>query len=248
MAATVEIRSFHGATPDSGTNVASGSIRFKAADNDTVDANNPLAIPAAGTIYSYLKQLRFYAATTPSNTINNLKFYTDTANGFGTGVGLGAKTFVMFTGSSQNDFLGPQRASVLTPTGSDTGTFNQWTASTGTRTGCVDESPTPNDDTDYISDNTAGHQQSFTMTDLPVTPNAINGLSLHGRWRRDDAGPHTARLFLRNSGGTIQNEATESIAATYETKVYQRGLSPFSSGAWTKAEIDGLQAGVELVS
>jgi hypothetical protein len=100
VAATVEIRSYHAATPDSGTNVASGSIRFKAADNDTVDANNPLAIPGAGTIYSYLKQLRFYAATTPSNTINNLKFYTDGANGFGTGVGLTAATFVTLTGTA----------------------------------------------------------------------------------------------------------------------------------------------------
>jgi hypothetical protein len=100
VAATVEIRSFHGATPDAGTNVASGSIRFKAADNDTVDANNPLAIPGAGTIYSYVKQLRFYAATTPSNQINNLKFYTDSSNGFGTGVGLTAKTFVMQTGTA----------------------------------------------------------------------------------------------------------------------------------------------------
>lgn len=100
MPATVEIRSFHGATPDTGTNVASGSIRFKAADNDTVDANNPLAIPGAGTIYSYVKQLKFYAASTPSNTINNLKFYTDGANGFGTGVGLAAATFVSFTGTA----------------------------------------------------------------------------------------------------------------------------------------------------
>jgi hypothetical protein len=100
MAATVEIRSYHGATADSGTDVAGGSIRFKQADNDTVDANNPIPIPAAGTNYSYLKQLRFYAATTPSNTINNLKFYTDGANGYGTGVTLGAKAPAAYTGTA----------------------------------------------------------------------------------------------------------------------------------------------------
>jgi len=97
MAATVEIRSYHGSSPDSGTNVASGSVRFKQADNDTVDSNNPIPIPAAGTNYSYIKQLRFYAATTPANTINNLKFYTDGANGFGTGVGFNAKTGASYT-------------------------------------------------------------------------------------------------------------------------------------------------------
>jgi len=100
MPATVEIRSFHGATPDTGTNVASGSIRFKQADNDTVDANNPIPIPGAGTNYSYIKQFRFYAATTPANTINNLKFYSDGANGFGTGVSLGGKTNSVLTGTA----------------------------------------------------------------------------------------------------------------------------------------------------
>jgi len=100
MAATVEIRSFHGATPDSGTNVASGSIRFKAADNDTVDANNVLVIPTSSSIYSYLKQFKWYATSTPSNTINNLRFWTDGANGFGTGVSLAAGTFTTKTGTA----------------------------------------------------------------------------------------------------------------------------------------------------
>lgn len=97
MAATIEIRSYHGATPDGGTDKAGGSVRFKAADDDTVDANNPIAIPGAGTAYSYLKHFRFYAATSPSNTINNLKFYMDGANGFGTGVSLQCKQEVGYT-------------------------------------------------------------------------------------------------------------------------------------------------------
>lgn len=100
MAANIEIRSFHGATPDAGTNIASGSIRFKTADNDTVDSNNPLAVPSSSTIYSFIKQFKFYAATTPSNTINNLRFYTDGANGLGTGVGVSGKTFVSQVGTA----------------------------------------------------------------------------------------------------------------------------------------------------
>lgn len=152
------------------------------------------------------------------------------------------------TGTSQNDFIGPQRASILHPTGSDTGAFNDFAASAGTRTSCVDDPTTPNDDADYVFDNTAGHKQSFTMEDLPVSPAQINGLALYGRWRRDDAGPHTARLFLRESGGTINNEPTESVAATYENKVYMHGISSFTSSPWTKSEIDGLQPGIELVS
>lgn len=88
----MEIRSYHGASPDGGTNVAGGTLQFKQADNDTVDANNPIPIPAAGTNYSYVKNIRFYANVTPPNTFNNLRFYMDGANGLGTGVGLRVRT------------------------------------------------------------------------------------------------------------------------------------------------------------
>lgn len=92
MAATVNITNHHGSAGATQTNVDGSSIRFKVADDSAVDANNPIPIPAAGTNYSYIKQLRWNATTTPANTINNLKFYTDGANGMGTGVGVVAKT------------------------------------------------------------------------------------------------------------------------------------------------------------
>jgi len=97
MAATIEIRSYHGASPGSGTDIAGGSFRFKQADNDTADANSPIPIPGAGTNYSFIKHFRFYAATTPDNIIDTLRWYTDGANGFGTGVGLNAKTEAGYT-------------------------------------------------------------------------------------------------------------------------------------------------------
>jgi hypothetical protein len=97
MAATIEIRSYHGSTPDSGTDKAGGSVGFKAADNDTVDANNPIVIPTADDAFSFLKQFRFYAASTPSNAIGNLKFYMDGSNGYGTGITLQCKQETGYT-------------------------------------------------------------------------------------------------------------------------------------------------------
>lgn len=91
MAATVQIISLHGATGATETQVDGTTMAFKAADNDTVDTNNPLVIPGAGSIYSYVKQLRYKCTVAPSNLINNLKFYTDGANGMGTGVGIAGK-------------------------------------------------------------------------------------------------------------------------------------------------------------
>lgn len=92
MAATVEIRSFHGATPDAGVDRAGGTVRFKVADNDTVDANNPIPIPGGGTNYSFKKQFRFHTATAPANLIDTLRWYTDGNNNLGTAVGLNVKS------------------------------------------------------------------------------------------------------------------------------------------------------------
>lgn len=100
MPATVDFRSFHGATPDSGTNIVSGTVRFKAADNDTADTVAPVVIPESGTAYSFVKQFRFVATSTPPNLIDSLKFYSDGANSYGTGVALGVKAFTPLTGTA----------------------------------------------------------------------------------------------------------------------------------------------------
>jgi hypothetical protein len=92
MAATVNIVSKHGSTGTTTSNVDGGTVYFRTDDTDTNDASAPISVPAAGTNYSYIKNFRFAAATTPSNTINNLKVYTDGANGMGTGLSVNVKT------------------------------------------------------------------------------------------------------------------------------------------------------------
>ena len=61
------------------------NIRFKTNDDATIDQVNPIPIPAAGTKYSYWKQLYLKCATAPSTKVDNVRFYTDGA-GFGTGI------------------------------------------------------------------------------------------------------------------------------------------------------------------
>lgn len=97
MAATVNITSYHGSTGTTTANVDGATVRYKLADNDTVDANNPIVIPTSGTVYSWIKQFRFNAATTPANSITNLQVYSDGANGMGTGVDLLIKTSATYT-------------------------------------------------------------------------------------------------------------------------------------------------------
>lgn len=86
MPSTVQIHEMTAA--GAGVDKTSGTIRFKAANNTTVDTADRLQVPGAGSIYSYTKHSRFYFATAPSVDIQNLRCYTDGANTFGTGIGV----------------------------------------------------------------------------------------------------------------------------------------------------------------
>jgi hypothetical protein len=86
FAATVQIHEMTGTT--TGVDKTSGTVRFKSADETSVDTNNRVQIPGSGTTYSYTKMLRFYFSTGPSTDITNLRAYSDGSNGFGTGVGV----------------------------------------------------------------------------------------------------------------------------------------------------------------
>ena len=83
--ATIQIHEMTGTA--TGLDKTSGTVRFKSADETTVDTNNKVQVPGAGTTYSYNKQLRFYiAGMGTSSTIENLQAYTDGSNDMGTGV------------------------------------------------------------------------------------------------------------------------------------------------------------------
>lgn len=95
MAATVQIIEKNGAggTP---TDKTSGQIRFKNADNATVDTANPMVKPGAGTDYSFEKWLRLNVTGGTYTEITNIKAYMDGANGLGTGVTLYAKAVASY--------------------------------------------------------------------------------------------------------------------------------------------------------
>lgn len=61
------------------------TLRFKDADDATIDTNNPIQIPAAGTNYSRYKHVYLKCSTAPNTQVDNIKVYTD-GGGFGTGI------------------------------------------------------------------------------------------------------------------------------------------------------------------
>lgn len=61
--------------------------RFKNADDNNIDLNDPVPIPSAGTNFSRWKHFYFKVdvAGAPDTQIDNIKIYTD-GTGFGTGI------------------------------------------------------------------------------------------------------------------------------------------------------------------
>ena len=95
MAATVQIVEKNGAGGTQ-TDKTSGNIRFKNADNATVDTSNPMVKPGAGVDYSFEKWLRFYVSGGTYTEITNVKAWMDGSNGLGTGVTLYAKAVTAY--------------------------------------------------------------------------------------------------------------------------------------------------------
>lgn len=95
MAATVQIIEKNGAG-GTATDKTSGTIRFKNADNATVDTSNPMVKPVSGTDYSFEKWLRFNVSAGTYTQITNVKAYSDGSSGMGTGVSVYAKAVTTF--------------------------------------------------------------------------------------------------------------------------------------------------------
>ena len=75
-------------TPGTEQNVDSlgpPNIRFKTADDATINMLNPIPIPSSGTNYSYWKQIYLKCDTAPDTQVDNIKFFSD-GTGFGTGI------------------------------------------------------------------------------------------------------------------------------------------------------------------
>ena len=105
MAATVIINEWTSAPTQ--TDKTSGTVRFKNANNATVDLIDPLVVPGSGQEYSFEKWLRLQITDAGGFTqIDNLRAYSDGTNSFGTGI----KAWYAVTGTFMDPVI-PNEAS-----------------------------------------------------------------------------------------------------------------------------------------
>lgn len=89
MPATVQIIEKNGAGGDA-TDKTSGTVRFKKADNATVNTANPMQLPDSGSDWSFEKWLRLNVSGGTYTEITDIVAYTD-GSGFGTGINAWAR-------------------------------------------------------------------------------------------------------------------------------------------------------------
>lgn len=102
-------------------------IRFKNANDATIDLNNPMVKPPSSVDYSFEKALRINATAAPSNQISNVRYYF---NGSET---TGIDSYHKFA-SSYTQPVEVDGTSILTYTNTANSTYYSWTGS-GTFTG-----------------------------------------------------------------------------------------------------------------
>lgn len=103
MSATVKINRLTGAGP-SATDITGINTRANAEDaHSTAGTSNSVLVPTSGSNYSYWVTTRLEVSAITAGTVDNLRWYTDGANGLGTGVtciGQEATSYVQASGTA----------------------------------------------------------------------------------------------------------------------------------------------------
>lgn len=150
------------------------------------------------------------------------------------------------SGSRNNDFLGDVKVVTLRPN-ADTAQAD-FTPSTGSvHYSLVAEAPDDDGDASYVESGTVGHKDLYGYQDLTGTPAAILALQLATVARKDDAGSRSLRAVLK-SGATTANGATRVLGTSYTLYDDRFEADPATGAAWSKAGVDALQAGAEVVA
>jgi hypothetical protein len=148
------------------------------------------------------------------------------------------------SGSVDNDFWGDIAIKTLVANGA--GNSTQLTSSTGANWSTTDEAfnTTPNT-TDYVGASTPGLKDTYSLVDLPAGTPLIKYISVGLYAAKSDAGSISARRVLRVNS-TDYTGSDLVLAASYQWFWEYIRLSPNTSLAWTKAEIDAMEAGMEV--
>lgn len=105
-----------------------------------------------------------------------------------------------------------------------------------------------NDDSDYITSDTADQVSTFATTDLSLTAQTLTpvGLIVSGRARRGTSGPQNIQLGLHTGGSDYFGTAEPSLGTSFNN-LSQRiwDQNPNTTADWTVSDLLSLEIGVK---
>lgn len=151
-------------------------------------------------------------------------------------------------GRPNNTFLGDLKVAVMFPAGD--GAVNSWVGSDGNSVSnylLVDEI-SPNA-TDYVGSATPGARDLYALPDLDASATDVYALRTHSYVAKSDAGAASVKPILRQSDGTVTDDLAPFVLSTTWSDLHGpiRTVKPGTTTPWTKADVNGLQVGVEVV-
>ena len=178
MAATVTIRRWTGSSGSpTKTDITSINTRANAEDTHTTSGTtNSILIPTSGSNYSYWVSTRLSVDAITSGTVDNLKWYTDGSNNFGTGVtciGNTASSYVQATGTAGQTGIELTTGNHASLAGSPSNVFSYTSGSPASVTG---------------STSTTGDTGHFFVYQIVIASNAASGATASETftWKYDD--------------------------------------------------------------
>jgi hypothetical protein len=141
--------------------------------------------------------------------------------------------------SSTTEILRPNAVGDETGISSVSGAATHWQA--------VDEE-TANDDTDYVYTSSSSYQRDLYNLPSHTGSGTINSLTVYFRF---EASYHYyttayARAAVKTHGTVYVGSEESESSSSYVTRSYTWNTNPYTGSSWTWAEMDDLQAGVDL--
>lgn len=142
-----------------------------------------------------------------------------------------------------NTFLGDCRVQTCMPNGA--GTSTQFTP-TGSGTNYLNVNDVPDSTSTFNSDSTPGHRDTYAMANLASGTGTVFAVQQVMSALKTGAGSASLKA-AQLSGATVSYGATRSLgtAAAAYADVFE--TNPATSATWTVADVNGLEAGAEVV-
>jgi len=148
------------------------------------------------------------------------------------------------TGATNTTFLGAVRVHTLAP--NDNGATSQFTGSDGNQTDnyqLVDELPYTA--ADYVTSSVSAQRDTYALTNLPVGYHQILGAQSNIVGLKSTAGSRALKPAIR-SNGAVYYGFSKTLSTDVQTYSDIFESSPVTSSAWTSAEINNLESGMEV--